>query len=484
MWQTCKHYWSRPAGFREAIGVAFPLVISTSSWTVMQFIDRMFLLWDSPEALAAALPAGMLNIGAVVFFLGLAMYVNTFVAQYYGAGRPQRIGLATWQGVWLGLLTFPLVVATIPLAEPLFRWAQHPTDVIPLEVTYYRVMCYGASALVIGAAQSSFFSGRGRVWTVMVVDTVAALVNVALDYAWIFGHWGFPAWGIAGAAWATVVALWAKCAIYLALMLRQEDRQRYGVIEGLRLDVPLMLRLLKFASPHALQLTLDVGTFTTFLMIVGKLGELELTASNLAFNINNLAFMPIWGCGIAVMTMVGQRLGDDEPELAARATWSTFWLAMAYTLLMGAVYVLAPDWFVRPFQGELDAQTYGELRRLTVVLLWFVAGYCLFDAANIIFVSAIKGAGDTWFVFYTSACLAVCMVLGTWAGVRWGGGRLLFAWSALLLWILLMGVVYGARFWQGRWKTMRVIEPNVIVDRDDDDDDDLAAQPVLAMDTP
>lgn len=483
MWRTCKHYWERPAGFREAIAVSLPLVVSTSSWTVMQFIDRMFLLWYSPQALAAALPAGILNIEVVVFFMGLASYVNTFVAQYHGAGKPGRIGLVVWQGVWIGVLTMPLVLATIPLAEPIFTWAGHPADVVPLEVIYYRVMCYGASSIVISAALSSFFTGRGRVWTVMVVDTIAALINVVLDYAWIFGKWGFPEWGVDGAAWATVVALWVKTAIYLGLMLRREQRERYGILTGMRFDWPLTLRLLRYGSPHGLQLLLDVGTFTTFLLVVGRLGSLELTASNLAFNINNLAFMPIWGCGIAVMTMVGQRLGENRPDLAARATWSTFWLSMAYTLFMGAVYVLFPDWFVGPYQGELDAETYRQLRHLTVVLLWFVAGYCLFDTANVIFVSAIKGAGDTWFVFYTSATLAVLMVAGTWGGVVWGGGKLMFAWSALLVWILAMGVVYGVRFWQGRWQTMRVIESNVI-DDDLGDDDPQQAPLLVAAETP
>ncbi len=483
MWRTCKHYWDRPAGFREALAVAFPLVISTSSWTLMQFIDRMFLLWYSPQAMAASFPAGMLNLEVVVFFMGLASYVNTFVAQYHGAGRPQRIGLVTWQGVWLGVLTFPLIMATIPLAEPIFNWAGHPADVVPLEVIYYRIMSYGASSIVISAALSSFFTGRGHVWTVMVVDTIAALINVVLDYAWIFGHWGFPEWGMDGAAWATVVALWAKTGIYLALMMRRDNRTRYGVISGMRFDWPLTWRLLRFGSPHGLQFVLDLGTFTTFLLVVGRLGALELTASNLAFNINNLAFMPIWGCGIAVMTMVGQHLGEDRPELAARATWSTFWLATAYTLAMGAVYVLFPDWFLGPYRGEMDAETFRQLRELTVVLLWFVAGYCVFDMANVIFVCAIKGAGDTWFVFYTSASLAVLMVAATWGGVVWGGGRLMFAWSALLLWILAMGVVYGARFVQGRWKTMRVIEPQVI-DGLDDDDGPQESQVLLAAETP
>lgn len=102
-----KTWWTRPAGGRELLALALPLIISTASWTVMNFIDRMFLLWHSTDAMAAAMPAGMLYYTVICYPLGVAAYVNTFVAQYHGAGRPERIGVAVWQGVWLGVLTAP-----------------------------------------------------------------------------------------------------------------------------------------------------------------------------------------------------------------------------------------------------------------------------------------------------------------------------------------------------------------------------------------
>ena len=84
------------------LALALPLVISTASWTLMNFVDRMFLLWHSPGAMAAAMPAGMLHFTMICFPLGVASYVNTFVAQYHGAGRPERIGTALWQGTRIG----------------------------------------------------------------------------------------------------------------------------------------------------------------------------------------------------------------------------------------------------------------------------------------------------------------------------------------------------------------------------------------------
>ena len=114
-------WWARPCGGRDVLRLAIPLVVSTASWTVMNFIDRMFLLWYSTDAVAAAMPAGMVHFALVCFPLGVASYVNTFVAQYHGAGRPERIGPAVWQGARVGLFCIPLFLALIPLAPWIFR---------------------------------------------------------------------------------------------------------------------------------------------------------------------------------------------------------------------------------------------------------------------------------------------------------------------------------------------------------------------------
>ena len=102
--------------------MAFPLILSTSAWTVQQFVDRMFLAWYSPEAIAASMPAGILNFSIMSLFMGTASYVGTFVAQYYGAGRHQRVGPAVWQGHLrggIGGCGFDLLV---PFADDIFTW--------------------------------------------------------------------------------------------------------------------------------------------------------------------------------------------------------------------------------------------------------------------------------------------------------------------------------------------------------------------------
>jgi MATE family multidrug resistance protein len=460
---SVKGWWTRPCGGSEVFRLAIPLIISTASWTVMNFIDRMLLLWHSNEEMAAAMPAGMVHFAVVCFPLGVAQYVNTFVAQYHGAGRPERIGPAVWQGARFGLFCIPIYLAMIPLAPWLFRISGHEPLLASLESVYFQTAAFGAGAEIIAAAMAAFFTGLGRNRVVMVIDSLASLMNAVLDYAWIFGHFGFPEWGIEGAAWATVVSLWFRVFAYFAWMMLPRYRHAHQLWHGRHYDGAIFRRLLRYGGPNGLQLLVEIAGFTLFLLLVGNLGPQPLAATTLAFNVNLLAFMPMLGLGVALSTMVGQQLGRNDPKLAARATWTSLWMAEIYMGVMAAVYVLLPEVILMGHAAGTTHQQFDELRATTIVLLRFVAAYCLFDALNVIFVSALKGAGDTRFIMLTSIFVTPLPLVAAWIGICYYNAGLLWCWTTMTIWVCALGIIYISRFLQGHWRHMRVIEPELIV---------------------
>ncbi|MEQ8789167.1 MAG: MATE family efflux transporter [Pirellulaceae bacterium] len=454
------NWWTRPCGGVEVLRIAMPLVISTGSWSLLLFVDRMLLMWWDENAMAAAFPAGMLNWTVTCFPMGVAMYVNTFVAQYYGAQRYGRIGAALAQGVWLGVLATPLLMLLIPLTPWIFYLAGHDKSLLPYETLYFQILCVGGGAMVIAAAQSSFFTGRGVTWVVMVVDVASVVLNIALDAVLIFGLLGLPELGIAGAAWATVVSQWAKVAVYWLLLRSPAYREKYGILKGRGFDWPLMRRLWRFGGPSGLQFLLEASGFTLIVMCMGRLDKLYLAATTIAFQINILAFVPMIGVGIAVSTLVGQQITHGRADLAARATWTATILSLVYTGAFALAYVAAPDVFLLGHSAGVDAADaakFHEIRDVVVVLLRFVAAYCVFDAMQFVFSSAIKGAGDTRFVLITTGVMASLSVLVGQAGSLLGG-QLYWWWIVVTGWISCLGVIYLARFLQGKWRRMRVIE--------------------------
>ena len=440
------------------MALALPLVISTMSFTVMTFIDRMFLTWYSIDTVAAAMPAGMLQFTLISFPLGVATYVNTFVAQYEGAGRPRQIGPVVWQGIWIGLVSIPLLLATAPLARLYFHNAGHDPDVVVEEIAYYDVLIYGSGAIILAGTLSAFFTGRGATRVVMAVNSAAAALNAGLAYLWIFGHGGFPRGGIAGAGAATVAAEWFRVLFYAAIMLRPKYR-RYRLASGWRWNGALMRRLWTFGGPGGLQWLVECASFTLFITLVGGLGKLSQAATMLAFNVNSVAWVPMMGVGLAVSTIVGQQLGANRPDLAARATWTAFLLAMVYMCTMSLFYVAVPDWFLMGHAAGMPHEQFVPLQELIVVLLRFVAVYCLFDAMNVVFMSAIRGAGDTRFVLCTSLGTSLVPLGLAWLGMNLLGQGLFWCWTLITLWVCSAGLIYLARFLQGKWRSMRVIEP-------------------------
>jgi multidrug resistance protein, MATE family len=159
--------------------------------------------------------------------------------------------------------------------------------------------------------------------------------------------------------------------------------------------------------------------------------------------------------------MVGQQLGRNQPALASRATWTSLWLAAAYMGAMALVYVLLPDLLLKAHAAVTVPSEFDSIRATTILLLRFVAVYCLFDAVNVVFSGALKGAGDTRFIVLTSLLITPLPLLACWLGISHYGGGLRWCWVVVTVWISAMGLIYGARFLQGRWRHMQVIEPEL-----------------------
>jgi MATE family multidrug resistance protein len=459
-----KERWSGQGGVREVLVLAFPLVLSTGSWSIQHFVDRMFLSWYSPETIAAAMPSGILNFAIMSLFIGTASYVSTFVAQYSGADMQHRIGPALWQGIYFSLIGGIFMLGFIPLARPIFDSVGHEQAIKVNEIIFFQYLCLGGFPVIASSVLSGFFTGLGRSWPVMWVNVLSTGVTLVLDYAMIFGNWGFPEMGMKGAAIATVISGFFSLAAYIVLMARSSYNRDFKIFSGWRPDVELFRRLIKFGLPSGVQFSLDMAGFTAFVLILGRLGKVNLAATNIAFNINTLAFMPMIGFGIAVSVLVGRYLGKGRPDIASRSTYSGFFMTFIYMATIALLYVAVPEIFTAPFAARSDAALFPEIKRLTEILLRFVALYSIFDTMNIIFASALKGAGDTKFVMYMIVLVsAFVLVVPTYVLIMMLGYGVMAAWSVATVYVILLGFMFLLRFLQGSWKSMRVIEDKSVI---------------------
>ncbi|MGE3314077.1 MAG: MATE family efflux transporter [Planctomycetaceae bacterium] len=449
----------KAGSINELLRVAIPLFLSSGSLSLMHVIDRMYLTWYSTDALAAALPSGIIHWTVMSVVIGTVNYLNTFVAQYEGARQNERVVASVWQGVYTSLAASVVFLFFIPLAGPFFSLTNHSPEMQRLETEYFVVNCIGTLPLVLQIGLSCFYSGRGKTQVVMWINFLIAAVNIVFDYALIFGWGPFPRLGIAGAAWGSNIAYFVGCSTLIGLMIWGRDSREYQFWQGRGFDPQLFRRLLRYGLPSGLNFLADIAGFSVFIFFVSDIGKIETAATNLAFNLNSLAFIPMIGFGTAVLTIVGKRIGEGRPELAVRTTWLAAALVGAYMLFFAAIYLLFPGPILYIYSIYGDPAEFELLREITISLLKFVAMYSFFDGMAIVFGSAVRGAGDTRFsLIFTIICAWSVMVAPTWYFSHQGTLTLNSAWWACTVYVMAMGIGFIVRFQSGKWKSMRVIE--------------------------
>jgi MATE family multidrug resistance protein len=452
--------WSRPNGYRQVMAISLPLVASMGSITLMQFTDRMFLSNYSVDAITAALPAGIASFTAIAFFMGVANYTNAFVAQYTGAKAFNRVGAAVWQGIYFSILAAVLLASLLFISEKLFDLIGHTPHIRSLEVTYFNILTLGAGLVVLGSAMACFYTGRGLTWTVMLVYMAGATVNIPLDYCLINGIGPFPELGIVGAAIATVTASATIVLILSVLIFSPANRARFGTWDKRAFDNELFGRLMRYGLPSGIQFFLEIFGFTFFIQMLGRLGDLELAASNIVLSIEMLAFLPMVGFHIGNATLVGQAIGRGCPEEGVYSTSSALHMTLAYMMLIAAVFVFVPEPLLYLFKANhYTLGQYAEIMDLGVILMRFVAVFCFFDALNLVFSGAIKGAGDTRFIMWTIAALSLgMMIIPVYLAVEVLDTGIYTAWTIATFYVCALGLAFMLRYRQGKWKRMRVIE--------------------------
>jgi len=445
-------------GAGELLKVAYPLILSTASNTIMQFINRVFLARYTPDALAACVPAGILSFTFLCFFMGTATYTNAFVSQYHGRGKTASVSVAVWQGVWLSLLSGGVLLLLLPLGNYIIDHSGHAASVIALEKPYFTILTAFAGFPVLNTALAAFFIGRGKTKVSMAVNVAGNALCVLLSWLLVFGHGPFPELGIRGAAYAAGAGQVLMTALYLKLIFSPYNRRRYRTARLIGLHRGLFLRLVKYGMPNGVGFFLDVASFGVFIFVIGGMDKVSLAASNIIASINMIAFMPVIGLGIAALTLVGKYIGMKKPDVSMRVAYNAAKLAGLYALGLGALFVAVPGLFVNIF-GSGHSAEYAEILAKSRPLMNVLAVFIFFDAIGIIFSDALRGAGDTRFQMLGASVAAWGLfVPGTWYIVHRAGGDLIHAWAWGGFYVFLLSVFFTLRFRSGLWRRIDILK--------------------------
>ena len=221
----------------------------------------------------------------------------------------------------------------------------------------------------------------------------------------------------------------------------------------------MLLRILRYGIAGGIEYFLEFVGYTLFIFLVGSLGATQLAVSNIISSISSLGFLPCLGLHVATSSLVGQAMGRKDTAAAARVTGSALHLAIMYMGCMALLFVAIPGVFMDLFRP--DGMSMAEFIRIKAegqVVLYFLAVYYIADAFTLIYYGCLKGSGDVWFVMFSIACGAVCLVLGSLASLHFFPTSLPALWVVFSLYIILLAIISGIRFKRGCWKKKRILE--------------------------
>jgi multidrug resistance protein, MATE family len=452
-------------GWGEMLRLAWPFILSNSFWTLQLLFDRVMLsrygARHGTYEVGAAMASGILFWVPLSLAQGIAGYVTTFVAQYMGAGQRHRIGPAIWQALYFSVLAGIAFLVLVPLAAPIVALGKHSESLQILEATFLRCLAFSGLPTLLTISACSFFAGRGESGIVLLINVTGMAVYGVLASVLIFGNdtLHIPDTGIAGAGWAGVGGSCTSAVLGLALLFRPRFEAVYRTVSGWQFDADLFRRLMRFGVPNGLGAALDPLIFSFFTQFVGQINEVALAATSITFTLNLVVVLPALGIGQAVEVLVGKRLGENRPDVAARSAWTGLKIILMFTFVVALVFLFSPGPLIELFGGtEGGSAAREEIAELVPILLRFVVVYCFFDTMNLVFSFALRGAGDTRFVTVVALIFAwPVMVLPTWYVVGPDRG-LYWAWTFASLYVILLALTFLFRFLQGRWRSMRVIE--------------------------
>ncbi|MBO4709385.1 MAG: MATE family efflux transporter [Kiritimatiellae bacterium] len=441
--------------YLEILRLVWPLALGMLNNAVLQFVDGVFLARESLESLEASLPASMLAILVMGFFQSVVAYSGTFVAQYHGAGDSHGVRMSYRAGLVITLAAGVLAVAIIPIGLMVAPFMSENPAVVARASSYYAIVSVGAIALCGQMAASSYFTGRGKTRLVFWVNVLGNAVNIALDPILIFGLFGCPRLGMAGAAYATVVAMFVQWGLLAWCAERDLSRLRGGGAADVPRLWPLVGKVLRYGVPSGAYSVLNILSFTIFVFVTGRIGDQEFAVSNACFKVNYFLFAPMEGFSICAATLVGQAQGRGDSAAAHRDAMRTLFLGLLLVAVLSALAVV----FYRPILS-LFASPGVQLSTFYALGFWLfllMAAWQVFDATDVIVSGALKGAGDTKFVmWWMSICAFGLWMPLVWAVAKWHN-TMTALWGTMVVYVVVICAGTLVRWYNGGWKRIKLV---------------------------
>ncbi len=438
------------ASYATLLRLAWPVVLSRASQAVIGFTDAVMVAPWGQDAVAATTTGASNSLNLFILPMGVVFIVQSFASQMAGAGDVAGARRYAWYGLGIAAATAILsAVGTLGIA-PALAPLGYSASVRELLTEYMTIRLLSAGAVVGIEALGNWYAGLGNTRIPMLVNFGAMVLNVALNWVFIYGNLGAPALGVAGAALASALTSW--CAfVVLAVMFGRHWGMRETGTRG-RLRLAEFTRMLRFGLPNGVNWFLEFAAFTFFInAVVSSLGTTAVAALMAVVQVNSIAFMPAFGVASAGAILVGNAIGRDARDEVPTLVRRTCVVTTSWQGFVGLIYAAMPAAVMGMFAS--DTVDSAAMVAMGTTMLLVSTAWQLFDAVAITLSEALRAAGDTAWCMWARVALAwgLFVPLAAWAVLRADVGPV-GAIACFVVYLAALSALMAWRFLGGAWR--------------------------------
>ncbi|WP_375228414.1 MATE family efflux transporter [Roseobacter sp. S98] len=435
-----------PDHSRAVLRLGLPLAGGHLAQIAIGVTDTVMLGWYGVDALAAVTLGSTFFFTLMIFGSGFAWAVMPLVASFVAEGDETGVRRATRMGLWLSigfaLLALPLMI----WSEPVLLFTGQEPGVAADAGAYLQIAGLGIFPALLVMVLKSYLAALERTQIVLWITVLSAVANGLANYALIFGNWGAPEMGIAGAAVASVVSHLVSLAgvvIYVRVVLPE-----HALFQRLwKVDPQMLARVFRLGWPIGLTSLSETGLFAASALMMGWLGKVPLAAHGIAVQLSAVTFMLHVGLSNVATIRAGNALGRRDPAHMQRGAVTVTVLSLITAALTIVLFIALPEPLLSLFMQRDEPQR-DAILQIGTLLLITAAFFQLVDGAQVIALGLLRGVQDTQVpmilaaVSYWLLGIPCSYIFGFWFG--WGG---VGVWLGLVAGLGMAALLLSLRFW-------------------------------------
>lgn len=437
---------------RTILELAWPAILGNLFQTIVSMVDLVMVGRLGAVAVASVGLGGQMLWFLNALIVAVTVGTTALVARFIGAKKKKDAEHVLVQSLVLVLpISFALTGFWYIAAEKFLLLIGASHEVAELGSTYIRIVFLSTPCIFLIFNSEGALRGAGDTKTPMKVGATMNLINVVLNYALIFGKFGFPALGVKGAGIATATAfVWASLT-YVIIFFSGRFVLTIPRKDGFSFDMGTIKRILRIGIPTGIQRITMSGSMIFYVSIIAGFGTTALAAHQIGLRVESLSYMPGFGFAVAATTLVGQNLGAKNPQKAEESGWEAAKLCATFMGIMGLFMILFPKPMAHLFVSDTE---------VIDLAAWYLRIVAISEPPlALIFTLAggLRGAGETRSPLYISVFglwifrIPLAYFLGVFLG--WGA---VGAWTAMTIDTFVRGGLYVYQFRKGKWKEVRV----------------------------